>query len=55
LGRAKGRGLRIEGRNARRTGYQTVRPLIFLSYPGDDTIERFVVSQVYLRVVQFAA
>ena len=45
----------IEGRNARRTGYQTVKPLIFLSYPGDDTVERFVVSHVYLRVVQLAA
>jgi hypothetical protein len=55
LGRAEGRGLRIEGRNARRTGYQTVRPLIFLSYPGDDTIKRFVVPHIYLRVVQLAA
>jgi hypothetical protein len=55
LGRAEGRGLGIEGRNARRTSYQTVRLLIFLSYPGDDTIERFVVSHVYLRVVQLAA
>ena len=55
LGGAEGRGLGIEGRNARRTGYQTGRPLIFLSYPGDDTIERFVVSHVYLRVVQLAA
>jgi len=55
LGRAEGRGLKIEGRDARRTGYQTVRPLIFFSYPGDDTIERFVVSHVYLRVVQLAA
>lgn len=36
-------------------GYQTVRPLIFLSYPGDDTIKRFVVPHVYLRVVQLAA
>ena len=55
MGRAEGRGLRIEWRNARRTGYQTVRPFIFLSYPGDNTINQFVVPHVYLRVVQLAA
>ena len=44
----------IEGRNARRTGNQTVKPPIFPSYPGDDIAERFLVSHVYLRVVQLA-
>ena len=45
----------IERRNVRRGCNQTVKLPIFLSYPGDDTVERFVVSNVHLRVVQLAA